>query len=74
MIGVVVSYLIVTPILHYNNHWYARFLPIHDSTIYDNTGHPYNISKVLTEESMFDLKKYKVSFLLVGLFLVRLCR
>ncbi|EEP76496.1 OPT family small oligopeptide transporter [Uncinocarpus reesii 1704] len=59
MIGTVVTYLIVTPILHYTNHWYARSLPIHDSTIYDNTGHPYDVSKVLDADRTFDLQKYK---------------
>ncbi|KAI1907448.1 hypothetical protein LOZ61_006141 [Ophidiomyces ophidiicola] len=59
LIGTVVTYLIVAPILHYTNHWYARHLPIHDSNIYDNTGHMYNVSKVLTSNNMFDLNKYK---------------
>lgn len=48
IIGVVIFIIIVTSGLHYSNTWYADFLPISDSSTYDNTGMPYNVSRVIT--------------------------
>ncbi|EFW21593.1 hypothetical protein D8B26_001765 [Coccidioides posadasii str. Silveira] len=59
LIGTTVTYLIVAPIIHYTNYWYGRHIPIHDSSIYDNRGHLYNVSMVLSANNTFDVQKYK---------------
>lgn len=34
-------------------------MPILSSTVFDNTGHPYNVSRILTPEYLFDQKAYE---------------
>lgn len=46
-------------ILHYTGTWYGAFLPMSDSGIYDNTGSPYNTSRVLTPEFTLDQQAYE---------------
>ena len=59
MAGFVVIFWIVTPILHYTNTWYGLYMPISSRDSYDNTGAPYNVTKILTEDNTLDLEKYK---------------
>ncbi|KAJ5732402.1 hypothetical protein N7493_003883 [Penicillium malachiteum] len=59
LIGVVLWFWIVTPAIHYSGLFNAEYLPIMDSSIRDNTGHPYNVSKVLTPEFTLDIQKYE---------------
>lgn len=59
MIGVVLFWWFTTIGLHYSGHWYAAYLPISDSSSYDNTGSVYNVSKILTPNYTLDLAKYK---------------
>jgi len=49
----------VTPIIHFTNVWYGKYMPISTPRSYDNTAAPYNISRVLNEQFEFDLSKYK---------------
>lgn len=59
-ISVVVMFWIVTPAIHYNNVWYAQFLPISSSDSYDNTANDYNVSKIVNSKTLtFDLEAYK---------------
>ncbi|KAF4541792.1 putative small oligopeptide opt family protein [Lasiodiplodia theobromae] len=59
LIGLVV-FQIVTPLgIHYTKAWYSEYLPMSDSDSYDNTGAPYNVSKILTPSYRFDEQKYK---------------
>ncbi|KAJ5511383.1 Tetrapeptide transporter OPT1/isp4 [Penicillium expansum] len=58
MIGMFLWFWIVTPAIHYSNLFYAQHLPMSDSGSYDNTGHSYNVSKILTPEYTFDPAKY----------------
>ncbi|KAK2808698.1 hypothetical protein FQN49_008690 [Arthroderma sp. PD_2] len=60
LIGTVSFFIIVTCGLHYSNHWFAQYLPISDSTTYDNTAKAYNVSRILTPEFTLDEEKYKV--------------
>lgn len=59
IIGMVIFFWFVTIGLHYSGHWYAAYLPISDSSSYDNTGSPYNVSRILTSEYTLDLQKYQ---------------
>ncbi|PBP22617.1 small oligopeptide transporter-like protein [Diplocarpon rosae] len=59
MIGVVVFYIFGASILHYSGTWSAKYLPMSDSTTYDNTGASYNVSRILTPKFTLDLEAYK---------------
>ncbi|KAK5664118.1 hypothetical protein OQA88_333 [Cercophora sp. LCS_1] len=58
MIGVVVFFIFLASILHYTGAWYSQFLPMSDSSTYDNTGRHYNVSRVLTPEFTLDEEAY----------------
>ncbi|CAK7218725.1 hypothetical protein SBRCBS47491_003608 [Sporothrix bragantina] len=59
LIGVVVFFIFGASVLHYTNTWYGVFLPMSDSSTYDNTGARYNVSRVLTPEFTLDEAAYK---------------
>ncbi|EGE08053.1 small oligopeptide transporter [Trichophyton equinum CBS 127.97] len=59
LIGTIGLFIFVTCGLHYSNHWYAQYLPISDSTTYDNMAKPYNVSKILSPDFTLDEAKYK---------------
>jgi OPT family small oligopeptide transporter len=59
LIGLILWCWIVTPALHYSGVNYSKHLPITDSTSYDNTGHVYNVSRILTKEMTLDKAKYE---------------
>ncbi|GAO19962.1 hypothetical protein UVI_02046140 [Ustilaginoidea virens] len=50
LIGVVVFYVIGCSVLHFSGAWSAEFLPMSDPNTYDNTGAPYNTSRVLNPD------------------------
>lgn len=50
---------IVTPLIHFANGWYGKYLPISTHHGYDNTGNSYNVSRILNSKFEFDLTKYK---------------
>jgi hypothetical protein len=58
-IGVVIFTWIVTAAISFSNQWYSKYLPISDSSSYDNTATQYNVSKILTPDFRLDLEKYK---------------
>ncbi|KAI1464959.1 small oligopeptide transporter [Daldinia caldariorum] len=58
-IGVVLFYIILATLFHYTGVWYAPFLPMSDSSTYDNTGARYNVSKILTPQVTLDEEAYK---------------
>ena len=59
MIGVFAFFIFLSAVLHYTGVWYSEYLPMSSSGTYDNTGRPYNVSRVLTPEFMLDEKAYK---------------
>ncbi|KAK0709140.1 OPT family small oligopeptide transporter [Lasiosphaeria miniovina] len=59
MIGVVVFFIFFSSVLHYSGTWYAQFLPMSDSSTYDNTGGRYNVSRILTPEFTLNEEAYK---------------
>lgn len=52
---------IVAPAIYYTNTWSSAYFPIQSTSIYDNTGGIYNVSKVINKAEGFtlDLEKYK---------------
>jgi hypothetical protein len=42
--------MVLTPILHYTGAWFSPFLPMSDSSTYDNTGSRYNVSRILSAD------------------------
>lgn len=52
-------FLILCSAFHYAGVWYAPFLPMSDSSTYDNTGKEYNVSRVLRADFTLDEKAYK---------------
>jgi len=49
----------ITPIIHFTNVWYGKYMPISTPASYDNTGANYNVSRILNPDFEFDLAKYK---------------
>lgn len=45
--------------MHYSGASFSEYLPISTSSIYDNTGAVYNITKVITSELTLDLAAYE---------------
>jgi OPT family small oligopeptide transporter len=58
LIGLVIFIWVASPAVHYTNTWYAKWLPMSDSTSYDNTGTKYNVSRIITPEYTLDAQKY----------------
>jgi OPT family oligopeptide transporter len=59
LIGVVIFFLGLASLFHYTGVWYAEFLPMSDSSTYDNTGASYNTTRILTPEFTLDEEAYK---------------
>ncbi|KAK7511312.1 OPT family small oligopeptide transporter [Phyllosticta citriasiana] len=59
LIGVVTFYIFGAIGLHYGGAFYAKFLPMSDSTTYDNTGAPYNTSLIVTDRLTLNEAAYK---------------
>ncbi|KAJ5667917.1 uncharacterized protein N7477_006487 [Penicillium maclennaniae] len=57
--GLVVVIWIIAPILYYKNVLFSSYMPILSAAVFDNTGHPYNVSRILTSEFLFDQKAYE---------------
>lgn len=55
----VLFFLIGASTFHYTGVWYAEFLPMSDSSTYDNTGATYNVTRVLTPQFTLDEAAYK---------------
>jgi OPT family oligopeptide transporter len=59
LIGLFIFAWLVTFGVHYSGTWYSKYLPISDSTSYDNTGSVYNVSRIITPQYTLDVQKYK---------------
>ena len=59
LIGLIFFIWIVASGIHFSGAWYGAYLPISDSSSYDNTGGAYNVSRILTPEYTLDLAKYE---------------
>jgi OPT family small oligopeptide transporter len=58
-VGFVFFFWILTPILYYTNVWYAAYLPILSSDVFDNTGGYYDVFRILTPDMTFNETAYK---------------
>ncbi|KAI5451012.1 hypothetical protein NCC49_002503 [Naganishia albida] len=52
IVGFVMFYWIICPILYYNNVWYSAYMPISTGAIMDRFGLPYNITSILSGTSI----------------------
>jgi OPT family small oligopeptide transporter len=57
--GLALVMWIVAPILYYSNTLYSAFMPILSSSVFDNTGKIYDVSKILTSDFLFDEAAFK---------------
>jgi hypothetical protein len=49
----------LTILLQYTNVWYSSYLPLVSSLSFDNTGKTYNVSRIINDDSSFNLEAYK---------------
>ncbi|KAF2139318.1 uncharacterized protein K452DRAFT_300380 [Aplosporella prunicola CBS 121167] len=56
--GLVVVMWIMAPIMYYCNVMWSSYMPILSAAVFDNTGKPYDVGKILTEDFLFDEKAY----------------
>ncbi|XP_014556184.1 hypothetical protein COCVIDRAFT_100543 [Bipolaris victoriae FI3] len=57
--GLVGVMWIAAPIMYYKNVLYSSYMPILSSAVWDNRGKPYDVSKILTENFLFDEEAYR---------------
>ncbi|KAJ5162830.1 uncharacterized protein N7500_004660 [Penicillium coprophilum] len=57
--GLVVVIWVVAPILYYKNVLFSAYMPIVSTAVFDNTGRPYDVSRILTKDFLFDEKAYQ---------------
>ncbi|KAJ7193068.1 oligopeptide transporter [Mycena pura] len=58
-VGFVFFFWFLTPVIHFTNTLYGKYLPISTSGSFDNTGAAYDVSKILNDQLEFDEEKYK---------------
>lgn len=57
--GLVIIMWIIAPIAYYSNWLYSSYMPIVSAAVFDNTGHVYDVSKILTSDFVFDREAYR---------------
>lgn len=57
-VGMIISFLIIVAVYWSNNKWTA-YLPINSNALFDNTGLPYNVSRVLTSNFLLNETAYQ---------------
>ncbi|CAN8102870.1 unnamed protein product [Discula destructiva] len=57
--GLVIIMWIIAPIAYYSNWLYSSYMPILSAAVFDNTGNIYDVSKILTEDFVFDREAYR---------------
>ncbi|KAF2644978.1 OPT-domain-containing protein [Massarina eburnea CBS 473.64] len=56
--GLVLVMWIAAPLMYYANVMYSSYMPILSAAVFDNRGKPYDVSKILTDDFMFDKEAY----------------
>ncbi|KAH8588617.1 OPT oligopeptide transporter protein-domain-containing protein [Bisporella sp. PMI_857] len=56
--GLVIVMWIIAPIAYYKNVFNSSYMPILSSSVFDNTGNIYNVSRILTPDFLFDKEAY----------------
>ncbi|KAG0199594.1 hypothetical protein BGX28_007141 [Mortierella sp. GBA30] len=59
LFGFILMAWILVPIAYYTNLWEAKKFPIYGSRLFQNNGHSYNTSRVMTD-NVFDQAKYEL--------------
>ncbi|PPQ74705.1 hypothetical protein CVT26_007556, partial [Gymnopilus dilepis] len=59
VLGFVLFFWILTPIIYYTNTWYTQYLPMSTRNSYDNTGHPYNVTRIINSDASLNLEEYR---------------
>ncbi|KAL1609915.1 hypothetical protein SLS60_001580 [Paraconiothyrium brasiliense] len=57
--GLVVVMWILAPIMYYMNVMFSSYMPILSTIVFDNRGKPYDVSKILTDNFLFDKEAYE---------------
>jgi OPT family small oligopeptide transporter len=57
--GLLLVMWIAAPIAYYSNWLYTSYMPILSTAVFDNTGQVYNVSRILTEDFLFDREAYQ---------------
>ncbi|QSZ32341.1 hypothetical protein DSL72_001915 [Monilinia vaccinii-corymbosi] len=57
--GLVIVMWILAPIAYYKNIFFSSYMPILSSSVFDNTGKIYDVSKILTPDFLFDKEAYE---------------
>ncbi|KAI0646036.1 OPT oligopeptide transporter [Trametes meyenii] len=56
--GFLIFYWFLAPVIYFTNTWNSQFMPISALGPYDNTGKPYNLSRILNPDSTFNREAY----------------
>ncbi|RPD65159.1 small oligopeptide transporter [Lentinus tigrinus ALCF2SS1-7] len=59
IVGFLMFYWFLAPLIYFTNVWYAQYMPISALGPFDNTGKPYNLTRILNPDSTFNLQAYK---------------
>ncbi|KAF7543053.1 hypothetical protein G7Z17_g11054 [Cylindrodendrum hubeiense] len=59
LIGVGTFFIVLSSFFHYSGVWYSWYLPMSDSSTYDNTGANYNTTRILTPDFTLDEEAYQ---------------
>ncbi|KIP05875.1 hypothetical protein PHLGIDRAFT_73529, partial [Phlebiopsis gigantea 11061_1 CR5-6] len=57
--GFLFFYWFLAPLLYFLNVWYSQYMPISSPGSYDNTGRPYNLTRILYANATFNEAGYK---------------
>lgn len=57
--GLVIVMWILAPLAYYKNVFFSSYMPILSSSVFDNTGKIYDVSKILTSDFLFDKQAYE---------------
>lgn len=57
-VGFVMFYWVLAPVLYYTNVWNLGYFPMLANSPYDRFGEPYNVTRVLRDDSTFDADEF----------------
>ncbi|KAG6331009.1 hypothetical protein ID866_8080 [Astraeus odoratus] len=58
-VGFVFFFWLVVPCIYYTNTWYSKYLPMSTRISYDNTGAPYNVTRIINSDTSFNITAYE---------------
>ncbi|KAJ7579282.1 small oligopeptide transporter [Mycena floridula] len=59
LVGFVFFFWFLTPVLYYTNVWNSQYMPISSNLAFDNTGKPYDVSRILDSNGLMNMTAYK---------------